>query len=45
MVAANYNIRPKGSIIESSLGAAIVCDTGSFVKHHPTQIDVAVTWR
>ena len=45
MVAANYNIRPKGSIIESSLGAAIVCDTGGFVKHHPTQIDVAVTWR
>lgn len=45
MVAANYSIRPKGSIIESSLGAAIVCDTGSFVKHHPTQIDVAVTWR
>lgn len=45
MVAANYNIRPKGSIIESSLGAAIVCDTGVFVKHHPTQIDVAVTWR
>ena len=37
MVAAN--------IIESSLGAAIVCDTGGFVKHHPTQIDVAVTWR
>ena len=45
MVAANYNIRPKGSIIESSLGAAIVCDTGGFVKHHPTQIEVAVTWR
>ena len=45
MVAANYSIRPKGSIIESSLGAAIVCDTGGFVKHHPTQIDVAVTWR
>ena len=45
MVAANYSIRPKGSIIESSLGAAIVCDTGSFVIRNPTQIDVAVTWR
>ena len=45
MVAANYSIRPKGSIIESSLGAAIVCDTGSFVKRNPTQIDIAVTWR
>ena len=45
MVAANYEIRPKGSIIESSLGRAIVCDTGGFVKNNPTQIDVAVTWR
>lgn len=44
IVAANYEIRPKGTIIESSLGRAIVCDTGSFVKKNPTQIDVAVTW-
>lgn len=45
MVAANYEIRPKGTIIESSLGYAIVCDTGGFVKRNPTQIDVAVNWR
>lgn len=45
MVAANYNIRPRGTILESSLGYAIVCDTGSFAKRNPTQIDVAVTWR
>ena len=45
MVAANYSIRPKGSIIESSLGYAIVCDTGGFVKNNPTQIDIAVTWK
>ena len=45
MVAANYEIRPKGTIIESSLGYAIVCDTGGFAKRNPTQIDVAVTWR
>ena len=44
MVAANYSIRPKGSIVESSLGAAIVCDTGGFVHNNPTQIDIAVTW-
>lgn len=44
MVAANYEIRPKGTIIESSLGYAIVCDTGGFVNNHPTQIDIAVTW-
>lgn len=45
MVAANYEIRPKGTIIESSLGYAIVCDTGGFAKRNPTQIDVAVNWR
>ncbi len=45
MVAANYDIRPRGTIIESSLGYAIVCDTGGFAKRNPTQIDVAVTWR
>lgn len=45
MVAANYDIRPRGTILESSLGYAIVCDTGGFVKTNPTQIDVAVTWR
>lgn len=45
MVAANYEIRPKGTILPSSLGSAIVCDTGGFAKTNPTQIDVAVTWR
>lgn len=44
MVAANYAIRPKGSIVESSLGYAIVCDTGGFVHNNPTQLDIAVTW-
>ena len=44
MVAANLNLRPRGSIIETSLGDAIVCDTGGFAKRNPTQIDVAVTW-
>ena len=44
IVAANYEIRPRGTIIESSLGYAIVCDTGGFAKRNPTQIDVAVTW-
>lgn len=45
MVAANYSIRPKGSIVESSLGYAIVCDTGGFAHSNPTQLDIAVTWR
>ena len=45
MVAANYDIRPKGTIIQSSLGEAIVCDTGGFAKRNATQIDIAVSWR
>ena len=44
MVAANLNLHPRGSIVETSLGDAIVCDTGGFAKRNPTQIDIAVTW-
>lgn len=44
MVAASFDIRPRGSLVESSLGTAIVCDTGSFSKKNPTQLDIAVTW-
>lgn len=44
MVAANLNLRPRGSLVETSLGTAIVCDTGGFASHNPTQIDVAVSW-
>lgn len=44
MVAADLSIRPRGSIIETSLGTALVCDTGSFVNYNATQIDIAVNW-
>ena len=44
MVAANLKIRPRGSLVETSLGTGIVCDTGTFVHSNPTQIDVAVAW-
>lgn len=44
MVAAALDIRPRGSLIETSLGTGIVCDTGAFVYSDPTQIDIAVTW-
>lgn len=44
MIAANLNIRPRGSIVETSLGPGIVCDTGGFAKKNPTQIDIATTW-
>ena len=44
MCAANLNIRPKGTIVETSLGMAIVVDTGSFAASNTTQLDLAVDW-
>jgi hypothetical protein len=44
MVAANLSLRPRGSIVETSLGDGIVCDTGGFAKKNPYQIDIATTW-
>ena len=44
MVAAELNSRPKGTIILTSLGWGVVCDTGGFAKSNPTQIDIAVAW-
>ena len=44
MVAANYSLHPKGSLVETSLGTGIVCDTGGFAKNNPTQIDIATNW-
>lgn len=43
MVAANLAVHPRGSIINTTLGKAIVCDTGGFVKYR-AGIDVAVSW-
>lgn len=44
MVAADLSIRPRGSLIECSLGMAIVCDTGDFIYENPYHLDVAVDW-
>lgn len=44
MVAANLNLRPRGTIYQTSLGQAIVCDTGEFAYGNPTQTDIAVSW-
>ena len=44
MVAADLNIRPKGSLVETSLGMGLVCDTGDFIHSNRTQLDIAVTW-
>lgn len=44
MCAANWHIRPKGTIIPTSLGDAIVVDTGDFVAEFPNGVDLAVDW-
>lgn len=44
MVAANWKIRPKGTIIPTSLGDGIVVDTGEFVVDYPYGVDIAVDW-
>ena len=44
MVAAELGSRPKGTIIKTSLGWAVVCDTGGFTKWNPTQLDIATAW-
>lgn len=42
--AANLNVHPRGSLVESSLGTCIVCDTGTFAHSNAEQLDIAVTW-
>lgn len=44
MCAANLETRPKGTIVESSLGLAIVVDTGGFAKTHPDGLDLCTNW-
>ena len=44
MCAANYGVHPFGSLVESSLGTCIVCDTGGFAEADPTQLDIATNW-
>ena len=44
MIAACLDIRPLGTIVETSLGDGIVVDTGEFAQTNATQIDIAVDW-
>ena len=44
MVAAELSLRPKGTIVDTSLGKGIVCDTGGFAAHNRTQLDIATNW-
>lgn len=45
MVAAHLGLRPRGSLVPTSLGMGIVCDTGTFALTNPTQLDIAVDWK
>ncbi|WP_294729521.1 hypothetical protein [uncultured Faecalibaculum sp.] len=44
MVAAHLGLRPRGSLIPTSMGMGIVCDTGGFAAANPTQLDIATAW-
>lgn len=44
IVAANLNVFPRGSLVECSLGTAIVCDTGGFAAANPYALDIATAW-
>lgn len=44
MIAANLELRPRGTVVETSLGPGIVCDTGGFTKKDTTGIDIATNW-
>ena len=44
MVAASYAVHPYGSIVETSLGKGIVCDTGGFAAYDPFRLDIATSW-
>lgn len=44
MVAAAFDDRPIGTIIQTTRGVAIVCDTGKYIEWDWTGIDVATAW-
>ena len=44
IVAANYGIYPKCTVVETSLGAGKVYDTGGFALRHPYGFDLATDW-
>ncbi len=44
IVAANQEVHPYGSTVETSMGTGIVLDTGGFASGNPTQVDIATDW-
>ena len=44
IVAANQDVHPYGSTVETSMGTGIVLDTGGFASGNPAQVDIATDW-
>ena len=44
MIAAHLGNHPRGSVVPTSRGFGLVCDTGGFAKSNPTQLDLATAW-
>lgn len=44
MCAANLEIHPRGTLVDSTLGTCLVCDTGGFAYSNPYQLDIATNW-
>ncbi len=44
MVAANLSVYPRGTVVETSLGTGIVCDTGAFARSKGITFDIATAW-
>ncbi|MBR0163858.1 MAG: hypothetical protein IJQ12_04205 [Lachnospiraceae bacterium] len=44
MCAADFSVHPFGTIVQTSLGEAIVCDTGMFIYFDPYHLDIAAAW-
>lgn len=42
--ACGFDVRPRGTIVETSLGPGICLDTGGFAASDPYMIDIATTW-
>ena len=45
MCAACLKLHPKGSLVETTLGTAIVVDTGEFASYNQNQIDICTNWK
>lgn len=44
MVAAHLGVHPRGSVVPTSRGLGLVCDTGGFAYRNSRQLDIAVSW-